>query len=338
MTISQSDSSDSGGNAASVSVVICTYTLERYDDLRAAVSSVEAQTVEVKEIIVAVDRNPELLDRIRSELPSVTAVGNRHHAGAGGARNSGVEMSSGEVLVFMDDDVVAERDWLERLLPALSDPSILGGGGTIDPAWATERPKWFPDEFDWVVGCTYRGMPTEVANVRNVISANMAVKREVFELTGGFRSDFGKQGDVSEPEETEFCIRALERHPGANWVFVPGATVHHRVTPERETWRYFLARCKNEGTGKASMAGHVQSSGVALETERRYVRRVLPMGVIRGLGEAIHGDINGLRRAAAITIGFSMTALSYLSGRTSQLIAARARVRPAPAIPPLPEE
>ena len=305
-----------------VSVVICTYADERYDDLGSAIRSVQAQSVPVHEIVIAVDRNPDLLQRIALEFPAVVAVGNSHHPGAGGARNSGVAASTGRVLVFIDDDVEVEVDWLARLLPPLADPSVLGAGGTIEPAWATARPRWFPPEFDWVVGCTYRGMPTEIARVRNAISANMAVKRDVFEAIGGFRADFGKQGSVSEPEETEFCIRAGEAFPDGAWLYVPGATVHHRVTPERETWRYFVVRCKNEGTGKASMVGHVQADD-ALDTERRYVTRTLPLGVFKGLADFARGRPGGLRRSGAIVMGTGVTAVTYLLAVTRQRLSLR---------------
>jgi GT2 family glycosyltransferase len=295
-----------------VSVVICSYSDERFDDLSAAIASLERQTVTPGEIVVAVDRNPALLDRVLEAFPSVIAVANDQHPGAGGARNSGVAACSGEILAFIDDDVRADVDWLARLLPAFESPEVLGAGGRIVPLWATQRPSWFPAEFDWVVGCTYRGLPDKTTTVRNVISANMAVRRRVFEELGGFLAGFGKQGSASEPEETEFCIRALARWPLGKWLYVPEASVRHRVTPERETWRYFLARCRNEGKGKARMTRHAQV-GVELSSERQYATRVLPHGVLRGVLDGLRGDPRGPARAAAIMVGFAVTALAYLT-------------------------
>jgi GT2 family glycosyltransferase len=294
-----------------VSVVICAYSDQRFGDLSEAIRSVERQTIGAPEIVVAVDRNPELLRRVKEAFPSVVVVPNTQHPGAGGARNSGVAAASGDILAFIDDDVGTEPDWLERLLDVFDQPDVLGAGGAIVPRWATDRPRWFPEEFDWVVGCTYVGLPTKTASVRNVISANMAVRREVFEGLDGFLADFGKQGSASEPEETEFCIRALERWPSRRWIYVPAALVHHRVTGERESWRYFLTRCMNEGKGKARMTGHAQVGG-ELSSERRYATRVLPLGVMRGLRTGIRGDLSGPAKAAAIMIGFVVTAVSYV--------------------------
>jgi GT2 family glycosyltransferase len=293
-----------------VSVAICTHTDDRFDDLCQAIASVERQTKPAVEIVVVVDRNPGLLSQVVEAFPSLRVLSNRHHPGVGGARNSAVEAALGEVVAFLDDDARAEPDWLEKLLSAFSEPDVLGGGGKITPLWATGRPRWFPTEFDWVVGCSYKGLPEETAAVRNVIGASMMIRKPVLQETGGFLPGFGKVGDVSEPEETEFCIRAQQRWPQGRWIYVPDAIIQHRVTHERETWRYFLIRCKNEGKGKARMVGR-DHARETLTSERHYVSRVLPRGVVRGIIEGLRGDMSGFARAAAITIGFTVTAVTF---------------------------
>ena len=49
--------------------------------------------------------------------------------------------------------------------------------GRTVPAWDTERPRWFPAEFDWVVGATYRGVPLRAHEVRNPFGGNAAWRR-----------------------------------------------------------------------------------------------------------------------------------------------------------------
>jgi GT2 family glycosyltransferase len=293
-----------------VSVAICTHTDERFSDLCDAIASVERQTLPALEIVVVVDRNPELLTRVADAFPSLVALDNRQHPGVGGARNSAVEVASGDVVAFLDDDACAESDWLEQLLPVFCEPNVLGGGGRITPLWATGRPSWFPKEFDWVIGCSYQGLPEKTAAVRNVIGANMAIRKQVLDETGGFLPGFGKVGALSEPEETEFCIRAQRRWPSGKWMYVPDAGIEHKVTYERETWRYFLIRCKNEGKGKARMVSH-DHARETLSSERRYVSHVLPRGVARGMLDGLRGDASGFARAAVITIGVTVTALTF---------------------------
>ncbi len=291
-------------------MVVATYSEERYADLGRAIESLDAQILRPFEVIVAVDRNDDLLRQIGQNFPELTAVANTRHAGAGGARNSGVAAASGDWVAFIDDDCIADPDWLAKLMPALTGEHVLGGGGSIRPLWQSQRPRWFPAEFDWVVGCTYRGLPERTTAVRNVIAANMAVRRDVFDQLGGFLPDFGKQGAVSEPEETELCIRALERWPDRQWLYVPNAGVQHRVTRERETWRYFVARCRNEGRGKARMSARTRSTE-SLSSERHYATRTLPAGMLRGVGSGLRGQADGFTQAAAILAGLTVTGAAY---------------------------
>ncbi len=290
------------------SVVICAYSEERWDELVRAVDSALGQTAAAREVVVSVDHNPELLERARERFqPAVTVVANEQRAGLAGARNSGAHATSAPLVAFLDDDARAQPDWLEQIVQPYGDPSILGVGGRIDPDWRRPRPRWFPEEFYWVVGCSYRGLPTAPGPVRNMIGANMSVRREVFDALGGFSEDLGRL------EETDFCIRGQRLFPDGVWLYWPRAIVSHSVAPERTTWRYFRARCFNEGVAKASMvAGTGHQAG--LQSERHYVRRVLPTGLARELLRVLRGDTAGPERAAAIVTGLAYTAAGFLRG------------------------
>jgi glycosyltransferase involved in cell wall biosynthesis len=296
------------------SVIVCAYTERRFADLVAAIRSVERQGTRPAEVVVVVDHNPELLARARSELDAVV-VPSTGPQGLSGARNTGIAASRGAVLAFLDDDAAAAPDWLGHLLAPYADPRVMGVGGAIEPDWAECRPPFMPDEFDWVVGCTYRGMPTVRCAVRNLIGANMSLRREVFDAVGGFRTDVGRVG--TRPlgcEETELCIRARRVLRGGELIFEPRARVRHRVPSERAAWRYFRSRCWSEGRSKAVVARH-SGADDALSTERRYVTSTLPRGVARGVGAAVtRGDAGGLARAGAIVAGLTITTAGYAAG------------------------
>jgi glucosyl-dolichyl phosphate glucuronosyltransferase len=302
-----------------ISVVVCAYTDRRWDDLRAAVASVHAQTVPALEVIVSVDHNPALRERIRRHLADVVVVDNQQRQGLSGARNAGLAVAKGDVVAFLDDDATAAPDWLERLAAGYAAPDVLGVGGAIEPVWSTNRPRCFPEEFDWVVGCTYRGMPVMQAPVRNLIGANMSIRRSVLNSVGGFRCDIGRIG--TRPlgcEETELCIRSRRRWPNGRFLYDPSARVRHRVPASRASWRYFHARCYAEGLSKAlvARASDVRSG---LASERAYTMRVLPRGMVRGVVEAVaHGDPAGLGRSVMIATGLAVTTAGYLVGTASR--------------------
>jgi glycosyltransferase involved in cell wall biosynthesis len=305
-----------------ISVVICAYTEARWDDLVAAVESVRRQSAPPKEIIVAVDHNLRLLARVREHIPGVVAVENREPRGLSGTRNSGIDAAHGAVIAFLDEDALAAPDWLERLNAEYQDPTVAGVGGAIEPLWLNGRPAWFPEEFAWVVGCTYRGMPQAKAPIRNLIGCNMSFRREVFEASGRFRSGIGRIG--TRPvgcEETEFCIRATRRSTQGVLLYEPQARVRHRVPASRATWRYFTSRCYAEGLSKALVA-HFVGAGDGLDAERRYTLRTLPQGIFRGIADALfRRDPMGLARAGAIIAGLAITTIGYGVGTIHQWLA-----------------
>jgi glucosyl-dolichyl phosphate glucuronosyltransferase len=299
----------------SVSVVICAYADERWDDVLAAVSSVaEGQGVAPYEVIVVVDHNDNLRARLARALPDALVIVNAQARGLSGGKNTGVAASSGEVVAFLDDDAVAGADWVRTFAEGYDDPDVLGVGGLTLPWWATERPAWFPEEFDWVVGCTFVGRDT--GTVRNLLGGNASFRREAFGIAGGFPTHIGRTAARPRPlgcEETEFCIRIASRRPGARFVFDPRAVIWHRVPATREGFRYFRSRCYAEGLSKALVARSVGVSA-GLAAERSYAAVTLRRGVVRGVLDAWRGDRAGLQRAGAITAGLLTTTAGYAVG------------------------
>jgi GT2 family glycosyltransferase len=301
--------------ARRLTAVVCAYTLERWEDIKAAVDSLRSQTRSPAQVILVSDHNPELLERARQAFPGVTCIPSNGPRGLSGARNTGVAAATGDVIAFLDDDATADSRWAERLLDAYRDEDVIGVGGTVLPAWRAHRPAWFPDEFLWVVGCSYEGLPRTCAEVRNPIGANMSFRREVFDRAGPFDVAIGRLGkDAAGCEETEFSIRARRARPRGRIVVEPGAVCWHSVTPERVTRRYFRQRCRAEGRSKA-LVSRLAGAESALSSERVYVRRTLPRGLLRGLRDLLRGDPSGASRAWAIVEGLTLTVFGYVTGR-----------------------
>ncbi len=307
-----------------VSVVICAYTEKRLNDLLEAIDSVKRQSVQAHEIIVVIDHNPDLLKQVKERVSDVLIVENHEQAGLSGARNTGVALAQSPLIAFLDDDAVAAPNWLYSLRATFADANVLGVGGIAAPLWQGEKPGWLPEEFYWVVGCSYRGLPRSLRRIRNPIGANMAFRREVFEMVGGFRHDVGRV--VNRPsgcEETELCIRAGQQYPYGIFLHQPQAHVLHRVPENRTNWSYFRQRCFAEGVSKAVMSKYVGTDD-SLASEYRYTCQILPMGILRGLFDGIFKfDGQGFVRAGTILSGLVITACGYGVGSLQNLVSGK---------------
>lgn len=323
-----------------VAVVVCAYTLERWDALRAAVLSAASQAPAPDEVLLVVDHNELLLERARRELVELVdgleVVPNGRKQGLSGARNTAVEHVRSDVVVFLDDDATATQGWLAALLKHYEDPSVLGVGGAAAPQWpsGTGRPGTLPapttdarGELDWIVGCTYEGQPRVAAPVRNLMGCNMSLRRTVFAEVGGFDENLGRIGKTPLGcEETELCIRAHQRFAGASIVFEPAALVLHHVSADRRTWGYLWRRSYAEGLSKAAVSRLV-GAGDGLSTERDYASRILPRAVLRGLVSAARPGrterVTSLLGSVAVVSAFGATAVGYVRGRLARDLAGR---------------
>lgn len=309
-----------GAEYPTVSVIITTYLMDRWDWLQECIESAQSQAVPALEIIVVVDHNQDLLERIVREFPGVVAVPNIGGRGVSGARNSGVKASRGEVVAFLDDDAVVTPEWLRTLLRHIVQPNVVGVGCYSDGLWENPCPSWFPSEFGWTIGVSYAGLPEEPTAVRNVWTCAMLVKRSAFEVVDGFREDFGKIGNRSLPEDTDLCLRIAAVQDNAVWMWDPAKVMKHRVPAKRAKFTYVLSQCFLQGWGKAAMA-RMDGFDESTSSERSYALRTLPAGIARGLADTAKGDVSGLARSGAITAAFSVAVAGYAWYLTQSLLA-----------------
>lgn len=298
-----------------IAIIICAYTEKRWGRLVEAVESIHQQTLPVSDFILVIDHNPVLYQRSLEAFKGITVVENHETRGLSGARNTGVSLVKGNFVAFLDDDATAAPDWLEKLYQHFCDDAILGAGGASLPDWESAKPGWFPEEFLWVVGCSYRGLPEKIAPVRNPMGGCTCWRMEIFEAVGNFSSSLGHVGSLPAGcEETELSIRATQHWPGRKFLFDPSAKIDHFVPNARGRFAYFCSRCYSEGMSKASVTEFVGKSD-GLSAERSYTSKVLPAGFFRGIADAFRGDLSGLGRAFAIFAGLAITTWGYGIGR-----------------------
>jgi GT2 family glycosyltransferase len=306
-----------------VTAAICTYTEDRWGLILEAVDSLRRQTRPADEILIVVDYNAALAARMRRELQGVRVVENRHTKGLSGAKNTALDETASDVLAVLDDDATADEKWLETLLAHFDEPDVVAVGSASIPRWERERPRWFPPELDWTVGCSYRGLPETATAVRNVFGGAMAMRTEAARALGGFDHQLGRGGNrFAGAEETEFCIR-LAAGTGTRIIYEPATAIHHLVPATRTAWSYVWRRCYGEGLSKATLARLAASNGAggnggALRTERRYVTRTIPSGLWRELRRARP------EAAAALLAAVGATSLGFVIGKARAAIGADA--------------
>jgi GT2 family glycosyltransferase len=313
-----------------VSVVVCAYTERRWMLTCAALDSALNQSPRPQQVLLVVDHNANLAARARQELTGVTVLESDGTPGLSGARNTGLKAATQPVTVFLDDDAEARPGWLECLVRPYSSPDVVATGGSVHPLWPGRRPRWLPPEFDWVVGCSYRGLPETVSVVRNPIGASMSLRTSLALEAGGFDDAVGRVGTSPRGcEETELAIRLTASRPGSAIFYVPAAAVDHHVSADRLGFGYFLRRCWHEGLSKADVV-HMVGSAAGLERERRQTAVVIPAALLRELRSLAAGDPGAGMRMAATTAGLSTVVAGYFTGRAR--LAGRGR---KPSRPPL---
>lgn len=304
------------------SVIVCAYTAERWSLTCDAIHSVRSQTVPCRELIVVVDYNESLRLRLLHAFPELVVIPNEFDQGLSGARNTGVKRATCDVIAFLDDDARADKTWLAALLAPYEDPAVVGVGGKVLPEWTgLGPPTWLPDEFLWVVGCSYLGLPVCPADVRNPVGANMSFRLTIFERIGGFNAAVGRNTLMVRPmgcEETEFGIRVHLAFPNGRIMYQPDAVVYHSVDASRATWKYFLARCFAEGLSKHRISRSVGTSA-ALTVERRYLARVVTRAAARELRRFVARPTRGpLGKLVALALGVIWTTCGYVSAAVTE--------------------
>jgi glycosyltransferase involved in cell wall biosynthesis len=298
-----------------IAVVISVYSIDRANDVVDCIESVRKQTLPPKEIIVVLDPDDTLVAYYKKQLGSSVKLVVSDAFGLSAARNMGIKNSNSEFVAFIDDDAIADPDWLKNLVSNFRDPLVIGGGGRIIPVWPDENLGWFPEELYWIVGCSYKGLPIKKAPIRNPIGCNMAFRRSVFEKAGYFSTDTGRVGNVlMGHDDTEFGIRATNKLPGTTIVYEPKAVVYHRVSKNRVSLNYVVKRSYSEGFSKAFVTTGSQTNKAALGTEKSYLRTLF-LGTPKML---LQGNVRtGPSRCWTLWVATIMVFLGYFVGSRS---------------------
>jgi glucosyl-dolichyl phosphate glucuronosyltransferase len=222
-----------------VSVVIC--TRDRPELLRRVLASLEAQSIERSRFeVIVVDNGGGIEELARSAGADV--VVREREPGLSRARNAGWRTATSQLVAYLDDDAIAEEDWLGQALRVYGEhnSTVAAMGGPALPLWDSPPPAWFPRSLeDRYFGETERILaPGESLSGLNVFFA-----RELLEQLGGFDVRLGMLGDrIGVGEEADLFARMWAQDPHAVAVYSPAIAIRHSVAPYKLSVRYQLRR------------------------------------------------------------------------------------------------
>lgn len=164
--------------------------------------------------------------------------------GKNSALNSGVELASGRLLLFTDDDVLVDREWLTAMNEAASDyPGHDVFGGRVLPDWPPDFPAYLRESRYTGVCFSILDRGDHTGPVQNFhpFGTNVGVRRSVFDSGIRYDTEVGpSQGSYVMGSETSL-VRTLTAR-GQVPVYVGGSSVIHRVRPEQGSLRWLLGR------------------------------------------------------------------------------------------------
>ena len=121
-----------------ISVVVCSYTEEMYDNFQEAVESIFTQTYDDIELVLVSDGNEPLYERMQTDYgdrESVTIHCNEENVGLSGSRNNALEYVTCDVVALIDDDAIADEKWVEELVSVYESRDAIAAGGKMPPIW-----------------------------------------------------------------------------------------------------------------------------------------------------------------------------------------------------------
>jgi len=207
-----------------VSAIVCTYNrAERLERCVRALGRQRPPAGGLEVVVVddgSTDETPRVCRRLAEEMPNLRYVSCGENRGLGSGRNLGMRTARGDLLLYTDDDCIAQEDWALRMAETLERHPVVAGAVAMAPGGFVQLCH--------NVGQFYGYMPCHRAGPAfSMAGANMGFRRGVLERLGGFGEG------IRCAEDMEMALRA--RSQGYQPYFSPDAVVVH--DPDRRSMR-----------------------------------------------------------------------------------------------------
>jgi glucosyl-dolichyl phosphate glucuronosyltransferase len=199
-------------------------------------------------------------------------------------RHLGARVAQGEVLAFLDDDVLLAPSWLEALTDAFRDPEVMLVGGPVWPHYEVEPPPWLVGmwiEFEKGVrvlgelSLVDLGLTRKEVDPLYVPGGNCAIRKTALEVCGGFHPDVLPKPLLRYMGNGETGLAYKMKARGLKAVYHPGAAVKHRIPASRLTPESFEQRGFCQGLGGSY--SNIRRNGFLPARTKSWKDRVRPM-------------------------------------------------------------
>ena len=228
-----------------ISIIVC--TRNRSADLPDVVKSVWQQQFNGKLELILVDNasNDSTSSVVRSlaeQSPIPMHYIFEPIQGLSQSRNTGAKAAKGKILVFLDDDAIAQKGWLSAYWHMYeSNLRIWAIGGKIELLWLNAKPTWLTSQMEISLSKLDLGETAqEMGKDQCFVGANFSCRRDILEKVGGFSIRHKLYGDE------RYLYNRICEEDGLI-MYAPGAVVWHKVNPYRLKRRYFLKRTFLQG-------------------------------------------------------------------------------------------
>lgn len=196
------------------------------------------------------DQTASVVRECRTSLGSRLRYVFEPRQGLSHARNRAIAEARGDIICFIDDDVVVDPGWLTGHMNAyLADSQIVAVGGRVFLRWPDgwTRPAWLTPDLEGCLSCVNAEAAGPLMRFpRYPYGCNMSIRRDMARQIGGFCPALGRKESnlISNDEKLFFYeVHVL----GGRVAYAHGAVVHHVVPPSRLTKRFFLKRAYAQG-------------------------------------------------------------------------------------------
>lgn len=262
-------------------------TRNRVDYLRQALSSLVEQTIPQDEFEVLVidngstDSTAQLTEEYSQQLLNLSRI-YKPEPGLHIGRHAGMQAAKGDLLVFADDDIEAMPSWLASIKDAFSDVNVAMIGGNNYPLFLEEPPSWLMELWNQGNIYGYKAIPSlsviQFTKIRNEISphlvwgCNFSIRKSVLMDAGGFHPDGMPKELIRFRGDGETHVSRFVIESGLKCMFHPGASVYHKVTPERMSLSYFRKRGFSQGVSDSYTALRNQDAKKTVEKKNLLYR------------------------------------------------------------------